>query len=149
MLSAGIWIGVPNWRPATWWIAAACAFVLAAMWYLQRRPWAAKGLALGTWCLLGALLVQFRPAAKSDPRVLAFADGRELTITAHVIREGYQRADARSVRQQIDVETENVELEGQTVPISTGVRLKIYEGLAAAEWMESRERVPEPGGARI
>ena len=55
--SAGLFIGVRAWRPATWWVIAVVAFVLAALWYRSRRAWAAKLLSLATWFLLGAFLI--------------------------------------------------------------------------------------------
>jgi competence protein ComEC len=132
--SLGIWIGARAWRPATWWIIAVAAFVPAACWFLSRRAWLAKGLSLVTWCLLGALLIQIRSPAVGDSRIFALANGRELTITAHVTREGYVRSsDPRSLRQTIDVETETVESDGVASPVHAGVRLTIYEKTAPAE----------------
>src|ERR1700704_3842368 len=84
LFSAGLWVGARAWRPATWWIIAILAFALAAAWFLRRRPWMAKGLAVGTWFLLGALLIQIRGTPREDSRILEFADGREVTITGHV-----------------------------------------------------------------
>ena len=139
--SAGLWVGVRAWRPAAWWIVAIVAFALAAGWYLRRRAWMAKGLALGAWFLLGALSIQIRGAPESDPRVGELVDGSEVTITGHVIREGYARRDGpRSVRRPIDVETETIESAGQSVAIQCGVRLTVYEALGG------EEAAGEPGG---
>ena len=92
----------------------------------------AKGLAVGTWFLLGALLIQIRGTPREDSRILEFADGREVTITGHVRREGYARTDGpRSVRRQIDIETESIESSGERATIRGGVRLTIYEAVAA------------------
>ena len=128
--SAGLWTGVRAWRPAAWWIVAVVAFALAAGWYLRRRAWMAKGLALGAWFLLGALSIQIRGALESDPRVGELVDGSEVTITGHVIREGYARADgSRSIRHPIDLETETIERAGQSVAVQCGVLLTIYEAV--------------------
>jgi competence protein ComEC len=60
--------------------------------------------------------------------MLALADGREVTLTAHVIREGYARAAGpRSIRESIDVETEEIESEGESRPVRVGVRLTVME----------------------
>jgi len=129
LFSAGVWIGAREWRPATWWIGATAAFALAVLWYVSHRPWMAKGLALGMWFLLGALLIQIhRPTVGGDPRILELADGREVTIIGHVVREGYARqSEPRSIRQQIDVETESIERGEERLPIRVGIRLTIYE----------------------
>ena len=104
------------------------AFALAAVWFLRRRAWLAKGLSLGTWFLLGALLIQIRGAPGADPRILGLANGRDVKIVAHVLREGYTRAaGARAVRQPIDIETETIESGRESVPVRAGVRLTIYE----------------------
>jgi hypothetical protein len=92
VFSAGLWIGVRAWRPATWWIVAVLGFALAASWYVRRRAWMAKGLSLGTWFLLGALSIQIRGAPRDDPRLSELTDGSEVMITAHVTSEGYARA---------------------------------------------------------
>jgi competence protein ComEC len=127
-LSAGLWVGLREWRPATWWMAAALSFGLAAVWFLRRRAWLAKGLSLGAWFLLGALLVQIHGGKRGDPRLASLADGREVTITGHVVSEGYARAaGAREVRQPIDLETETIESQGENRAISAGARLTIYE----------------------
>src|SRR5712671_2143781 len=106
VFSAGLWVGARAWRPATWWIMAVLAFALAAVWFLRRRPWMAKGLSLATWFVLGALLIQIRRAPESDSRLIEIADGSEVIITGHVVREGYARPDGpRSVRRPIDIET--------------------------------------------
>jgi competence protein ComEC len=105
-------------------MVAVLAFGLATLWFLRRRSWLATGFSLGTWFLLGAFLIQIQGVPGSDPRLLAFADGRELTIVAHVAREGYARsAGPRSVRHPVDVETEAIE----GLPIRVGVRLTVYE----------------------
>jgi competence protein ComEC len=137
VFSLGLWVGARAWRPPSWWIAAVLAFSLAAVWFLRRRAWLAKGLSLGAWFLLGALLIQVRGPAAGDPRILELANGREVTITAHVAREGYARAaGGRAVRQSIDVETENIESGGERRAVRAGVRLTIYaaiEDQAAAQ----------------
>ena len=67
--SLGLWTGLRAWRPPSWWVIAFVAFVFAASWFLPKRAWLAKGLALGAWFLLGAFLIQIRapPDFRSDP----------------------------------------------------------------------------------
>src|SRR2546430_2673766 len=126
--SVGLWVGARAWRPALWWIVAVLAFSVTVFWYIGRRDWLAKGISVGTWLLLGALLIQVHHAPVGDPRIRTLADGGEVVITAHVVREGYAReTDQSSVRQPIDVETESVERDGGVVPLRGVVRLTIYE----------------------
>ena len=131
---------------------AVLAFVLAASWFLQRRAWLAKGLSLGCWFLLGALLIQIRASSvdfADASTALPLADGREVTLTARVMREGYARASGpRAVRQTVDVETERIESEGESSPVRVGVRLTIYERVEASDTVESRAS-PPPGSSLV
>jgi hypothetical protein len=135
--SLGLWIGVRAWRPPSWWVIAVMTFVVAAAWFLPKRAWMAKTLSFGVWFLLGAFLIQARSQApgeirQDDARILALADGRPVIMTARVTREGYaQAAGSRSIRETIDVETEEIASEGKTLPLRAGVRLSIYEKVEA------------------
>src|SRR5260370_23100305 len=112
--SLGLWMGVRAWRAPSWWVIAVVAFVFAASWFLSKRAWLAKALSLGVWVLLGAFLIQVRgqrtdKLQQNDASILAQADGREVTLTAPVIREGYaQAAGPRPLRESIDVETQEI-----------------------------------------
>ena len=112
---------------------AVAVFVFAASWFLRKRAWLAKALSLGAWVLLGALLIQVRGQRPDEPsqdgaRLFALADGRPVVLTARVMREGYARAEGpRSIRESIDVETEEIASAGERWPVRAGVRLSIYE----------------------
>jgi competence protein ComEC len=131
--SLGLWTGVRAWRPPSWWVIAVVAFVLAAAWFLAKRAWLAKALSLGAWVLLGAFLIQIRGQAphelqQDEARILALADGRAVALTARVMREGYARdAGPRSIRESIDVETEEIASQDGSWPVRAGVRLTIYK----------------------
>ena len=131
--SLGLWVGVRAWRPPLWWVIAVAVFVFAASWFLRKRAWLAKALSLGAWVLLGALLIQVRGQRPDEPsqdgaRLFALADGRPVVLTARVMREGYARAEGpRSIRESIDVETEEIASAGERWPVRAGVRLSIYE----------------------
>ena len=142
--SFGIWTGARAWRPPSWWVVAFVGFALAAVWFLRKRAWLAKALSLGVWVLLGALLIQVcGPVSVGDSRIFALADGREVTITAHIMRQGYARAAGPgSVREPIDVETESIEDGRGSQPIHAGVRLTIYEKINSA----TMERAALPAG---
>ena len=147
VFSLGLWTGMRAWRPPSWWVIAVVAFVLAASFFLARRAWLAKALSLGAWFLLGALLIQIRgqqpvELRQEDEHILTLADGRAVTLTGHVIREGYARAAGpRSIRESIDVETETIASQGETWPVRAGVRLSIYEKV--------EDRVIGPSGDRV
>ncbi len=148
VFSLGLWTGVRAWRPPSWWVIALVAFVFAASWFLAKRAWLAKTLSLGAWFLLGAFLIQIRTQQPDElqsnaPRMLALADGRTVTLTARVIREGYARAAGpRSIRESIDVETEEIASQGESWPVRAGVRLTIYEKVENSELMERRASSP-------
>src|ERR1039457_1622195 len=131
--SLGLWTGVRAWRPPSWWVIAVVAFVLAAAWFLPKRAWLAKALSLGAWVLLGAFLIQIRGQAphelqQDEARILALADGRAVALTARVMREGYARdAGPQSIRESIDVETEEIASQDGSWPVRAGVRLTIYK----------------------
>jgi len=140
-LSAGIYVAAYAWRPPLWWVGAAVGFFLAAIWYLRKRVWAAKGLVLCSWFWLGALLIQTRSGV-GGTEIISFANGQEVTFTAHVTREGYAHAAGpQSLREPIDLETETIESEGQSHTIHGGVRLTIYERVDRTGTIaETRER---------
>jgi competence protein ComEC len=147
--SLGLWTGVRAWRPPSWWVFAVLAFVFAASWFLPKRAWLAKALSLGAWILLGAFLIQVRgqrtdKLQQDDARILALSDGRAVTLRGRVMREGYARAAGpRSIRESIDVETEEIASQDERWPVRAGVRLTIYEKVENSEPME--RRAPSPG----
>jgi competence protein ComEC len=132
VFSLGLWTGVRAWRPPSWWVIAIVALVFAASYFLAKRDWLAKALSLGAWFLLGAFLIQVRgqhsgDLQQDDSRILNLADGRAVTLTAHVMREGYTRAKGPQIQEAIDVETEEIASQGESWPMRAGVRLTIYE----------------------
>ncbi len=146
--SLGLWTGVRAWRPPSWWVIAVVAFVLAASWFVSKRAWLAKALSLGAWFLLGAFLIQIRgqpsDAQQDSSRILTLADGGPVTLTARVMREGYARsAGPQSIRESIDVETEEIASGGQSWPMRAGIRLTIYQKVENAA---SAERLASPPG---
>jgi competence protein ComEC len=130
--SFGVSVGVRAWRPPLWWLIALVAFALAAANFLLKRGWLAKALSLGMWALLGAFLIQIRAQPREEnkpdvPPISSFADGRPVILTAHVIKEGYaQESYPGSIRESIDLETEQIASGDKTWPVWVGVRLAIY-----------------------
>lgn len=133
MFSLGLWTGLRAWRPPIWWAIAIFAFCFAALWFLSRRSWIAKTLALATWFLFGAFLIQIRGQPPGDSRLAEFSDGKSVTLIAHVVRGGYAHVTGpRFVRQSVDVETETIERDGKSWPIRTGIRLALFERIASS-----------------
>jgi competence protein ComEC len=128
--SFGLCIGFYFWRPPTWWLVAAIAFIVFGSYYLRHRVICARILALASVFAAGALVMQtFKPA---DPglRVLRFANQREVLVTAHVTKEGaWEEHGPGEFRQLVDVETESIQTDGSTFPVRSGVRLGIYAKL--------------------
>jgi competence protein ComEC len=100
------------------------------------------------WVLLGAFLIQIRAQPRDEnkpgvPLMSDLVDGRPLVLTAHVIKEGYaQETVPGSVRQSIDVETEEIASADKSWPVRVGVRLAIYEKSRNHEPVERRASPP-------
>ncbi len=126
--SLGIIAGSRTWRPASWWVFAGAAFLVAGLYFVRRREWLGSSLALGAFFLAGALHVQLRGStATLDTSLLPF-DGQQIEITAHVVRDGRLRGEERNeIGQSVDVETEDIVTdEGLRIPLRAGVRIGIY-----------------------
>ena len=123
--AAGILLGTFLWRPTTWWLLLATLLVAAALVVARRRPWLAHGLAALLLTVTGVLAVQLRPRPALDP-LAPYLDGSEVTVTAHVVRDGMLtervRWERSEQRQVIDVETEAVN--GRAV--RARIRLSLY-----------------------
>jgi competence protein ComEC len=127
--SFGIIAGTCIWRPALLWIAAIAAFLAAGFYFSRRRRWLGSALAFGAFFLAGALHLQLRGASSTrDASLDLSADGPQLTMTAHVTREGALREGSlNEIRQSLDVESQQIVTEsGTSIPVNAGVRLGIY-----------------------
>jgi competence protein ComEC len=127
--SSGIVAGVYLWRPVLWWIVGGTVFVLAAVYFAQRRSHFGWALALGAFFLVGAFHAQTRAGLpRLDTTIQPFADRQPLEITAHVIRDGrVQPGAGGEIRQTVDIESEQIRNQaGATLPIHSGIRLGIY-----------------------
>jgi hypothetical protein len=115
----GIVAGAHAWRPASWWVAAAVAFLAASLYFMRRRKWLAVSLALGAFFLAGALHIQLRGSTNAlDTSLEPFADGQPVEITAHVTREGKFRESSNEIKQTLDVESEEIiAANGKPIPI--------------------------------
>jgi competence protein ComEC len=127
--AAGIVAGSILLRPVGLWIIATLVFGAAACYYRRRRTSLGFALALAVFAMLGALAIQLHSATlhwHGDPRLPV--DGREVFITAHVIAEGQILAEGprNTLRQRIDLETEQIEFASRTTPVRFGLRLSVY-----------------------
>jgi len=142
--ASGIAAGAYAWRPATWWCIAAAAFIAAGAYFARRRWWLAFPLALGALFFTGALELQLQNSGHpSSDGILAFADGQEILVTAHVIHEGEIReAGFGGLRQSVDVETEEVGPSESASPRRTTIRLGIYGKESDQEYNDSGAIIP-------
>jgi len=106
-------------------------FTLSGGYLLRRRPRVAFLVGLAVMFFLGALLVQVRvPGDEPGPDLRQFADGNEVIVTAHVIKEGTPQEDSPgSLRQRLEVETEQITREGEDFPVRSGLRVNVYQQL--------------------
>jgi competence protein ComEC len=125
---AGILLGSYIWRPFSWWLVASFVFGTSAACLLRRRVHTAFLTACSDLLVLGFIAIQLYPtdqAAKLDR--CSFADGTDAVVTAHVIREGDLRSlGAGELQQRLDIETEQIATENQTLNAACGLRTTIY-----------------------
>ncbi len=149
MYAVGILAGFYTWRPPLWWLVAALAFCASGAYFLGRRSRVSFALGLSALLVTGALMMQVRvPANQGRMGVLAFADGRDLVVTAHVTREGNLRQGTPvDTQQRLDLETEQVETRNETgneiFAVRSGLRISIY-GHEAKNNDEGRDDSEQP-----
>ena len=86
-------------------------------------------------------MVQVRgPEEAGNAGVLQFADRTELMVTAHVTKEGPPQEDGPgSVRQRIEVETEQIVRDGESFAVNSGLRINVYEQQARRDGKSDQE----------
>ncbi len=131
MYAAGIVAGLYVWRPPLWWLVAALVFCGSGAYFLRRRARAAIALSLSALFVTGALMMQVRaPENQDSAGVLAFADGRDVVVTAHVTKEGNLREKGGDTQQRLDLETEQIGTTNETgyenFAIRSGLRVSFY-----------------------
>ena len=146
--------------PASWLLLAALAFLAAALYFLHRQEWLAATLALATFFLAGATVIQLldthfkdiqlkASSAVLDTGLQPFAYGPEVEITAHVTREGRLReASPGELSQSLDVETEEIfsnnNANGARIPVHSGVRLTLYKSTIPSTSAPAGEALAPP-----
>jgi competence protein ComEC len=133
--SSGIFLGSHLWRPPVWWLIAGVFFTISGAYFIGRRSWAASALSFSALVAAGAFAIQVLPPADfGDSAIWQFTDGREVVITAHVIREGFPRQEAfDNTRRALDVETEQIESAGNIFYTRSGLRVSFYSKEALDE----------------
>ena len=126
--AGGIACGVYVWRPPTWWLFAAICFSAFGVYFLRRRDRIASLLGWSALFAAGALTIQIHASTDSNnSRLLAFTAAREVQVTAHVKAEGAVRQEGfGETRQMLDVESEQISADGQTLDVRTGLRIGFY-----------------------
>jgi competence protein ComEC len=125
--SAGILLGTRVWRPPLWWALALLVLLVAGAILLRHRPRWTAALACSGLALLGAFVIQARGPVTVDTEILRFADGSEVTLSAHIITEGFWREGGfGAARQVVEVETEKVGTEVSSENVQADIRLTIY-----------------------
>jgi hypothetical protein len=86
-------------------------------------------------------------APENQNSAIAFADGRDVVITAHVIKEGNLRDHGRGDSQQrLDVETEQINTSDENFAVRFGIRVSFdgYESRDEAAKNVSEESATAP-----
>src|SRR5919108_3930876 len=133
-LSCGIVFGHYAWRPPLWWLVAILVFLSSTAFFRRRRVYFSRALVLGALFWLGAFSIQLRaPAPHVD--ISRWINGSEGLITGHVLREGnFREAGFGGLRQTLDVQTEQISTESETVDVSFGLRLTLYAKKSRQEY---------------
>ena len=137
--AAGLVTGLYAWRPPSWWIVAFAVLSGSAIYFLRRRAGVAFSLGLAAIFVTGALAVQVRNSGGACGTNFAQFGDDEVLVTAHVTAEGNLREDGiGSLRQRLDVETEQITAGDQPASAHFGVRVSIYQ----KESTNSKEAAP-------
>ena len=123
--ASGIILQSHSWRSPLLLVAATIAFLAGAAVFLRRSPAIAGGLALIAFVSLGALATQAPPTYGAE--LQAFAHDRPLQVIATVAREG-EITDGYygGLRQVVDLELEQVWVEGEARPVRGGARVTLF-----------------------
>jgi competence protein ComEC len=129
--AAGILLASRAWRPPAWWAVAFCVFATAAIVFCKKCPRTAMAAAFSAVAALGCLALDARNAQFSrslgDQQIAPYLDGSDVSINAHVVRDGVVRVLGGDRRQLVELETEELAAEGaRATAVQAGIRLSIY-----------------------
>jgi competence protein ComEC len=105
--AAGIVISRYVWRGPLWWCAAVFVFALAASYYAHRRTRLGIAIVLSAFVTAGGIVATARQFHRPSPD-LTYLNGREVMLTAHVVRESPEAKNGSESSQSIDLETESL-----------------------------------------
>lgn len=138
VLSLGILLGRILWRPPLWWLVLAFACLIGAC-VLFHRVRIAVALVVMAMTATGAVLYEARPLPQRNVALEAAAVDLQMHVVAHVVRAGLPRLEATpgstlwrrkpqppEWKRTLDLETEQVEVGDQMLPIAGGLRLTLY-----------------------
>src|ERR671924_282195 len=130
--ATGILLGSRSWYPASWWIAGALILILLAAFFVARQQLVALPCGLLILTALGALDFQIRQRSVTTSDTARFADGSEVIVTGHVIRDGVLRraGGTAAVREVLDMAVEQVERDRAISQTNFGLRLSLYHDAA-------------------
>jgi competence protein ComEC len=121
-------------------MVAACVLLACSAYLSKVRPGPAHAVALAAMFTAGALCLQLRNAKAPDSTILTLADGREATVTAHVVQEGtWKPAGFGGSRQSLDLETDEVVADGRAYTLRSGLRLNVYSKEKVSEYPTQTE----------
>jgi competence protein ComEC len=155
VFAAGVALGVAAWRPPLWWLAAVVVLALGALRMMERRPRLAWAQALCALAFVGAFTVQAHDAARPPAwDLLAVTDGREVSVTGTVVREGGVGHGPRDQRRQLlELRAEHISEPGSerafALPPRFHMRLAVFSRAAspAAEAQSAEEDEEAPAAA--
>ena len=116
------------WHPPAVWLAALVLLCASAVLLLGRRPWLASLTTAFVFVACGAFAVSAQKCEVKPPAgIVAYTDGSEVVLTAHVIRDGVWRDGSFGSKQQsLDVEVEQIEIDGVARSLDGAVRLSVF-----------------------
>jgi len=154
--AAGIAIAPRRPGPLNLWLAAAiAAMLLGAVLLWRSKTRAAWVLALVAWVALGGLAIGVESAAIPANHVTRLISAGRLDITEALRWQGRLREDPMALPwgRRYEIDLEQVEIGGATVPVSGGLRLNLYgaehsegtpRGLRAGDRVEALVRARPP-----
>jgi competence protein ComEC len=154
--AGGIALGLRWPEPISWWLAATvAAMLLGAILLWRSKTHAAWGLALVAWLALGGLAICMERAAVPPNNVTRLISVGRLDTTEPLRWRGRLREDPMALPwgRRYEINLEQVEAGGATVPVSGGLRLNLYgaehfegvpRGLRAGDRVEALVRARQP-----
>ena len=110
-----------------YWLDATVLLVIASVCFVHKSSAVSRLAGLTAIVAAAAFMVKACPAIDPGNAILPYANRQEIEVTAHVVREGnWQPREQNEFRQLFDVETEQIDAGGESIPVRAGVRIAIY-----------------------